>query len=128
MTATTTTTICHIPTHGHKRKGTNITPDPVMVCWHCGATGHTQNKCVAFHLQRAMIQLLPNAANPYIRELVQQSAQKTLANAVLNGKQGAHLSFGGSPWQLQMDWPIRSPPPPFPTPGVWHLGVYYGDD
>lgn len=75
-----------------------------------------------------MIQLLPSTANPKIRELVRDSARQILEKALLNGKQDAQLGFGGSPWQLQMDWPMRSPPPPFPTPGVWHLGVYYGDD
>ena len=75
-----------------------------------------------------MIQLLPNVANPQIRELVRESARKTLERALLDGKRGTQLSFGGSPWQLHMRWPIQSPPPPFPTPGVWHLGVYYGND
>lgn len=127
---TTTTTTCQTQSSFRiTRKRTNkTTSKATIVCWHCGATGHEKKTCLTFHLERAMIRLLPNVANPHIRELVTASAQKTLSIALLNGKQGAELSFGGSPWQLHMDWPIQSPPPPFPTPGIWHLGVYYGDD
>ena len=111
-----------------KRRASNCTSEQIMVCWHCGASGHEKKICLTYHLDRAMVQLLPNATNPHIRELVKESARNTLETALLNGKQGAQLSFGGSPWQLNMEWPMRSPPPPFPTPGVWYLGVYYGDD
>ena len=111
-----------------KRKVYSRQSEPVIVCWHCGASGHEKNACLPFHLDRAMAQLLPKAANPRIREMVRDSARKTLEIALLNGHRGVQLCFGGSPWQLHMDWPMHSPPPPFPTPGVWHLGVYYGDD
>jgi hypothetical protein len=100
----------------------------VLVCWHCGETGHEKMACLAFHLDLAMTHLVPHNTSPVIRDIVRKKARITLVAAIEGGKEGGKLRFGGAPWQLNMEWPFTSPAPAFPTRGVWHLGKYYGDD
>ena len=81
-----------------------------------------------YYLERAMLKLVSKNTNPIVREIVKNEARRVLAMALQRGKEGNQLRFGGAPWQLCMEWPLRSPPPVFPTLGVWHQGTYYGDD
>eukprot|EP00980_Cylindrotheca_fusiformis_P005038 scaffold1062_cov130-Cylindrotheca_fusiformis.AAC.44 len=101
---------------------------PVLVCWYCGETGHTKKVCPNYHLDLAMKQLVPPNTNPLIRDAVRKKARIAIVAGIENGKEGTALGFGGSPYQLALDWPFISPPPAFPTRGVWYLGTYYGDD
>lgn len=102
--------------------------DSILLCWHCGETGHGKSSCLDYHLNLAMMHLVPHNTNPMIRDIVKKTARIILVAGIENGKEGEKLHFGGSPYQLSMEWPFKSPAPAFPTKGVWHLGRYYGDD
>lgn len=100
----------------------------VKVCWHCGASGHEKKVCLEYYLEIATVSLVPYNTNPAIREIVKDEARRVLEAALEEGKEGGQLKFGGAPWQLSMTWPLQSPPPVFPTNGVWYGLTYYGDD
>ena len=93
-----------------EREGEQKKREVVLICWHCGKTGHEKASCLDYHLGQAMKRLLPCNANPKIRDLVEDEAKKILGAAIKCGKRGVYLRFGGSPRQLCMKWPVNSPP------------------
>ena len=104
-----------------------IDVDPVL-CWHCDQSGHTKARCPEYHLQIAMLSLVaPDTPASTVAE-VEGLARRLITTALGRGEQLANPPFSGVPGALHLDWPRQLPEPPYPTNGVWHLGVYMGND
>ena len=72
--------------------------------------------------------MLSHEMSAVVQQKVSAAARACILKALAAGKSGVGLRFCGHPNGMNMTWPSRIGPPPFPTQGVWHDGEYMGND